>query len=147
MWTRSRIAPKRRERHLRVEKALPFKRHAAAATVLGAAALMWACASMAAPAASAGSPAAATSPPNVAPAAAAPAATGAGPAPVDMAAAKKTFETVCSGCHEAALATDLRNTRRGWEQVVDRMFGFGMSATDAQVNEIVTYLSTNYAPQ
>ena len=61
-----------------------------------------------------------------------------------MAHAKATFEAVCSGCHEASLATDLRNTRRGWEQLVDRMFGFGLSASDAQVKEVVDYLATTY---
>lgn len=72
---------------------------------------------------------------------------GAGAGGTNMEHAKATFQTVCSGCHEASLATDLRNTRRAWEQVVDRMFGFGMSATDAQVKEIVDYLSTTYPAQ
>ena len=93
--------------------------------------------------------AAAATGPAAAPAAAsaggaAPAAAAAAAGGTDMAHAKTTFQTVCSACHDAALATDLRNTRRGWEQVVDRMFGFGMSATDAQVKEIVDYLTATY---
>ena len=130
---------------MQVETALPVKRQTTGAVVLAAAAAMlWACTTVSAPApAQAQTAPAATTPPNIAPAAASPTAEGT----TDMAKAKATFEQVCSGCHEAALATDLRNTRRGWEQVVDRMFGFGMAASDEQVKEVVDYLATNYAPQ
>jgi mono/diheme cytochrome c family protein len=135
---------------LQVETALPVKRQTTGAVVVAAAAaLLWACTTVSAPApaqaqtAAAPAPAAATSPPNIAPAAAAPTASAA----VDPAKGRATFEQLCAGCHEAALATDLRNTRRGWEQVVDRMFGFGMAATDEQVNEVVDYLTANYGAE
>jgi hypothetical protein len=135
-----RRSPETRERLLPVEKALPVKRHTAA-LVLGAAALLTA--SVTLTAAAAQTPAATSA---AAPAAAAPTATTTAAPAVDMVHAKATFEQVCSACHESALATDMKNTRKGWEQVVDRMFGFGLAATDEQVNEIVEYLSANYAP-
>jgi mono/diheme cytochrome c family protein len=65
---------------------------------------------------------------------------------MDMPRAQATFEAVCSACHESTRATSLRNTRRGWEQVVDRMFSFGLSASDEQVAQVVEYLSVNFPP-
>lgn len=116
-----------------------LKSKAAGAVVLGAA-VLWAATSLAATAPAA-TPAAA------APAAAAPAAAPAGGAAstTDMAHAKATFESLCNGCHESALATDARYNRKGWESVIERMYGFGLSATDAQAKEIIDYLATNYA--
>jgi len=61
-----------------------------------------------------------------------------------MARAKLTFESACSGCHEPTLATAQRNTRAGWEAVIDRMVGFGLTASEPQLNEIVAYLSATY---
>jgi len=66
------------------------------------------------------------------------------PATTDMVRAKATFESVCSSCHEPDLAADLRNTREGWQQLIDRMFGFGLAANAQQVAEIVDYLSYTY---
>jgi hypothetical protein len=65
-------------------------------------------------------------------------------APIDMVRAKATFENLCGSCHETALATDARYNREGWKQVVERMFGFGMSATDEQAAEIVEYLTATH---
>jgi cytochrome c5 len=127
---------------LSAEKFPFLKPKTAGAVVLGAAAVLWGCTSLAAPA---------SAPAAAAPTAAAPAAPAAGASSaastVDMAHAKATFESLCNGCHEAALATDARYDRKGWESVIERMYGFGLSATDAQAKEIVEYLSANYAAQ
>ena len=65
-------------------------------------------------------------------------------ASVGSGGSRQTFEQICSTCHDTAIATGPGHTRAGWQQVVDRMFGFGMSATDAQVKEVVDYLAANY---
>ena len=152
-----------------MEASLRVKRHSVAALVLSAAALLGtgACVSAAAQAPAAPAEAAAsanaaapaeaapattppaagapTFPPNVPPAAAAPLATGA-PA-VDLAAGKTAFEESCSGCHEASLAAGLRLSRAGWQEVVDRMLGFGLAVTDEQHKAIVDYLAATYPAQ
>ena len=63
---------------------------------------------------------------------------------VDMTKAKASFESSCSGCHEPSLATAQRHNRQGWEAVVDRMVGFGLTAPEPQLNEIITYLAATY---
>ena len=59
-------------------------------------------------------------------------------------AAGKTFEAICSGCHDSSTATGARHTRREWQGVVDDMTSRGASATDAQVAEIVGWLTRHY---
>jgi mono/diheme cytochrome c family protein len=83
--------------------------------------------------------AAAAAPPSTPPAAPQPAA-----GAVDMTRAKLTFESTCSGCHDPSLATSQRNSRAGWEALVERMVGFGLTASDAQRHEIVEYLTATY---
>lgn len=138
-----------------MEASLRVKRHSVA-LVLSAAALLGTGACVSAAAQAPAAPAAATAPaapaapaagaptipPNVAPAAAAPLATAA-PA-LDLVAAKKTFEENCGGCHEASLAAGLRLPRAGWQEVVDRMLGFGLAVTDEQHKAIVDYLAATY---
>jgi cytochrome c5 len=84
--------------------------------------------------------------PAAAPATAAPAPAAGAPAAgaVDMNRAKLTFESTCSGCHEPTLATAQRHNRQGWEAVVDRMVGFGLTAPEPQLKEIVDYLTATY---
>ncbi len=97
-----------------------------------------ACAATSAPANSTPAPAPATAAPSAS-ASAAPA--GATP---DLARAEATFKTVCSGCHEAELAAELRNTREGWQQLIERMFGFGLAASADEVAQITDYLVHTY---
>lgn len=98
------------------------------AAALGAVALAWACSTLAAPA-------------PATTAAAAPAASTA-----DLTKAKATFESLCTGCHEGDVATAQRHDRRGWEQVIERMYGYGMSASPEQMREIADYLAASFPP-
>ena len=118
---------------------------AAAASANAAAPAGTAAPAEAAPATTPPAAGAPTFPPNVPPAAAAPLATGA-PA-VDLAAGKTAFEESCSGCHEASLASGLRLSRAGWQEVADRMLGFGLAVTDEQHKAIVDYLAATYPAQ
>ncbi len=113
-----------------VKHHIPTALSLAAALVLGSAAVT-------APA-HAVQAAAAPAQPSTPPAAAQPA------AGADLARGKRTFESVCSGCHEPGLATALRNNRQGWEAVIDRMVGFGLTASETQLTEIVDYLAATY---
>jgi competence ComEA-like helix-hairpin-helix protein len=64
----------------------------------------------------------------------------------DDADGKKTFENVCSQCHELSLSTGRRSTHDEWMAVVQRMAEKGANASDAEYFAIVDYLTKNYGP-
>jgi hypothetical protein len=59
-------------------------------------------------------------------------------------AAGKTFEKTCGGCHDSSTATGERHTRREWKSVVDDMMSRGATGTDAELREIVGWLTRHY---
>ena len=65
-------------------------------------------------------------------------------APADS--GKTTILRVCSGCHEADIATSQKHTREQWETVVGQMIDIGAPASDAEYTLIVDYLAKNYGP-
>jgi mono/diheme cytochrome c family protein len=65
---------------------------------------------------------------------------------IDDAEAKKTFESVCSGCHSLQLSTGRRATHDEWMDLVARMADKGATATDDQYFAIVDYLTKTYGP-
>jgi rubredoxin/mono/diheme cytochrome c family protein len=73
----------------------------------------------------------------------------AGPAessPYDPAAAKRLFETKCSQCHPTSLIGDAPpNSNSAARQLVTRMVGEGLEATDQELSQIVRYLTEVYA--
>jgi competence protein ComEA len=62
-------------------------------------------------------------------------------------AGKAETERVCSQCHELARSVSLRQDRAGWAATVDKMVSLGTSASDAEIQAIVTYLSANFAAE
>jgi hypothetical protein len=59
-------------------------------------------------------------------------------------AARATFESVCSTCHEAAVATTSLRTRQEWSDLLEMMTSFGASASEAQMSQIQRYLGRRY---
>jgi competence protein ComEA len=59
---------------------------------------------------------------------------------------KAVVERICSGCHGVGVFTDNRNTKERWGAVVDDMASRGAEGTDAELNQIVEYLSKNFGP-
>lgn len=53
---------------------------------------------------------------------------------------------VCSQCHEPEKVVDQQFDRAGWKDVVDQMAGKGATATEAEFEEIVRYLTTAFPP-
>jgi competence protein ComEA len=51
---------------------------------------------------------------------------------------------VCSGCHQPGIVASLRLTREGWAAVVKDMVKEGAKGTDAELAQVVDYLSTNF---
>ena len=59
-------------------------------------------------------------------------------------AAGKTFEKTCSSCHDSSTATGERHTRREWKGVVEDMVSRGATGTDAELREVVGWLTRHY---
>jgi competence ComEA-like helix-hairpin-helix protein len=59
-------------------------------------------------------------------------------------AARTTFESVCSVCHDPAVATTTLRTRQEWGELFDLMVSYGASASDAQFAQIQRYLGRRY---
>ncbi|MFD1611174.1 c-type cytochrome [Sphingomonas tabacisoli] len=51
---------------------------------------------------------------------------------------------VCSGCHAPEVAARQRLSKQAWAETVDLMASRGAQATDAELAQIVDYLSTNF---
>jgi Helix-hairpin-helix motif len=59
-------------------------------------------------------------------------------------AAGKTFERICSGCHDSSTATGERHTRREWQSMVGDMMSRGANGTEVEIREIVGWLTRHY---
>jgi len=57
---------------------------------------------------------------------------------------KALVSGVCSSCHGPDLITSKKADKAGWQDVVDRMKGYGASLTDAQTATLVDYLTRTY---
>jgi len=55
--------------------------------------------------------------------------------------AKKTFETVCGGCHDPDTAAGERHDKSGWQAVVTTMVNRGARASDQEFDAIIDYLA------
>ena len=59
---------------------------------------------------------------------------------------KDLVQKVCTSCHGIDSVIDSRRTRADWENVVNNMASNGASATDAEFDQIISYLAKNYGP-
>ena len=58
---------------------------------------------------------------------------------------KAVVEKICSKCHDLEGVVRNRNTREGWEMVVDEMMARGAEGTDQEIDQVIEYLATNFA--
>ncbi len=58
---------------------------------------------------------------------------------------KALVEKICAKCHDLEGIVRARNTREGWEMVVDEMIARGAEGTDQEIDQIVDYLATHFA--
>ena len=56
---------------------------------------------------------------------------------------KATVERICSKCHELEVVARARNTRAGWNSVIDDMVARGAEGTDEELERILDYLAKN----
>lgn len=59
---------------------------------------------------------------------------------------KAEFERICSSCHTTAMVARQKNTADGWKSIVDDMVSRGAQGSQADLDNVVLYLSTNFGP-
>jgi mono/diheme cytochrome c family protein len=57
---------------------------------------------------------------------------------------KETVQKICSGCHAPEIVLGRRDTKQGWEQVVNNMVDKGANGTDEEFNTIIDYLAAHF---
>ena len=60
---------------------------------------------------------------------------------------RDTTVSTCSKCHSLANVTSQRNDRDGWNAVITKMVGYGATASDEDLAQILDYLTKNYGKQ
>jgi competence protein ComEA len=51
---------------------------------------------------------------------------------------------ICSDCHALDSVSSMRQSRAGWEAVVNQMVGFGASGTQEELTVVIDYLTRNF---
>lgn len=57
----------------------------------------------------------------------------------------EVVQAACSRCHSIDLAVAHTHTPDEWNEVIGHMIDMGLTASDDQLDQIATYLSTQYA--
>ncbi|HTP33237.1 MAG TPA: helix-hairpin-helix domain-containing protein [Candidatus Acidoferrales bacterium] len=57
---------------------------------------------------------------------------------------KAEIQKLCTQCHELERSISLHQDRTGWQATVDKMAGFGMKASEKDMQAVVEYLTKNY---
>lgn len=65
---------------------------------------------------------------------------------VDPAHAAATVQSLCSKCHDLGLVASAKYDRAGWQEVLQRMYGHGLVASDEEAKEVLDYLSNPPPP-
>ena len=60
--------------------------------------------------------------------------------------AKPVVERVCGGCHAFTVLSDNRATKDHWEEIVENMVSRGAQGTDAELDQVVDYLTRHFGP-
>jgi len=65
----------------------------------------------------------------------------------DAAPTDPAFATTCTQCHAQEMVTAQRRTPQEWDDILNRMAGYGAMMTEQQRDEITVYLTTNFGPK
>jgi competence ComEA-like helix-hairpin-helix protein len=57
---------------------------------------------------------------------------------------ENAFFKVCGDCHEPDRIREVRRTRGGWEEVIEKMIEKGAVGNEQDFNQVLQYLLTNY---
>src|SRR5277367_5864658 len=58
---------------------------------------------------------------------------------------KATFEKVCGNCHGTEVAVSRRETKDGWNAIIDDMIQRGAEGSDDDFGKVSDYLSANFS--
>lgn len=59
-------------------------------------------------------------------------------------AGRETVVKLCGTCHPPERGASVRLTREGWQDVMTRMVGLGLKASDEDLNAALEYLATHF---
>ena len=57
---------------------------------------------------------------------------------------KASFEKVCGNCHAVEVALSRRETKEGWNAIIDDMIQRGAEGSDDEFGQVSDYLSANF---
>jgi hypothetical protein len=60
---------------------------------------------------------------------------------------KELVENTCGSCHAVEDAISTRRSERDWKDIIQLMADRGMTASDAEKQSILSYLSKNFGPK
>jgi competence protein ComEA len=60
---------------------------------------------------------------------------------------KEVMKRMCSTCHALEVITTERKTRNRWANTVDIMVARGAAGTPDEIDQVIDYLATHYAPK
>ena len=59
---------------------------------------------------------------------------------------KEVVVKVCGNCHDYSVFTQDHNTRDRWDAIVQDMVSRGAEGTDAELDQVVSYLTAHFGP-
>lgn len=59
---------------------------------------------------------------------------------------KPILQRACTTCHTLGVITSKRATPDEWAKIVNDMVNRGADLSDAEIDQVIAYLSTNFAP-
>lgn len=60
---------------------------------------------------------------------------------------RDTVQQVCTGCHAIGMVTANGRTSDGWAEMIERMMGLGMEASDEDLQTVHAYLTREFPPR
>ena len=60
---------------------------------------------------------------------------------------RETVQQVCSNCHAIGMVTANGRTSDGWAEIIERMMGLGMEASDEDLQTVHAYLTREFPPR
>lgn len=62
-------------------------------------------------------------------------------------AGRETVQQVCTSCHAIGMVTANGRTSDGWAEVIERMMGLGLEASDEDLQAVHAYLTREFPPR
>lgn len=60
---------------------------------------------------------------------------------------RETVQQLCTGCHAIGMVTATGRTSDGWAEMIERMMGLGLEASDEDLQTVHAYLTREFPPR